>query len=586
MKKSADLDLIRDRTDIADIVREYVPSLKKAGRSYKARCPFHDEKSPSFSVDSQKGLFYCFGCQAGGDVFDFVMKIENLSFTEAVHKLAKKAGVDWHPTNVSPAGDKLRIDIKKALEFASNYYHKFLMASPQAKGAREYLKSRNIGKTTAEKFQIGFAPDGFENFRKTAVKAGYNEEILIKAGLLGTNEKGTFDYFRKRIMFPIANASSEIVGFGGRILDKGEPKYLNSPETPVFHKGRVLFGLNNASSTIRKDKEALFLEGYTDVIACHKAGIENGVAPLGTAVGFDHARLLKRYAEQVTILFDGDFAGINAAVKAGRILTEGGLYVKMATLPEGLDPDDYIDKHGKEKLLQIIKSAKDILTFHIETLLKDKNMPLTAKDKSTTADILAQTISVQADQIIAQEWIKQVSEKLQIDHWALNDRINKIKYRFGGQTEPEQKIRENAYISPSEFVLLSSILKFPQHIGLCSQLEEEDFANKINWNIFCAIKGYAEKNITSEKITGKLIDKFITEKNLITKLSMYKMPENFNPEIDIKHLVKNIKRASITARLKKIKEQKKALEAQEKSTLDLQKEEMRLSNILKSSAKA
>jgi len=582
MAKSADLDLIRDRTDIVELVREYVPGLKKAGKSFKGRCPFHDEKTPSFHVDNQKGLFHCFGCGQGGDIFDFVMKIENIPFTESVAKLAKKAGVEWHPQSTSPNRDKLISDIKNALEFAKNYYHKILLTSPKAEKAREYLKSRNIQKTTAQRFSLGFAPEDFDGFYKTALKAGFNEKTLLQAGLAGKGQKGFYDYFRNRIMFPITNTATETIGFGGRILTDGQPKYLNSPETPVFHKARVLFGLSNATPAIRKHNNALLLEGYTDVIALHKAGIANAVAPLGTAVGFDHARLLKRYTTEVVMLFDGDSAGIKASIRASQILTQGGLYVRICALPEGLDPDQYVNKYGSEKLLEIIASAKDAAGYHLEVLLKNKKTPLTAKDKTTAANEVIETISAQTDEIIKREWIKQASQTLQVDYSVLSSRISKTHHQPAQKLAKPDTRQEQEDIPVREMTLISCLLKFPDNIGLCSSLEKSDFSSIKMYNIFSEIK-LAIKSGKKQDLTQYLMSKFEKDRSLITGLSVKDMPEKFIPQTEIEYLTKIIKRAGITAQLKKLREDKKTLLQAGKDVTDLQKQEMHLNSILKSS---
>lgn len=582
MGKNEELDLVRDRTDIVELVREYVPGLKRVGKSYKARCPFHNEKTPSFHVDGQKGFFYCFGCQEGGDAFDFLMKIENLSFTESVQKLASKAGIYWKPKNISSSEDKLRIEMKKALLFARNYYHKILFASDDAVKAREYLKSRNIGKTTAEKFGLGFSPEKFDDFYKQAVKTGFLENTLIKAGLVSKKDQKVFDYFKGRLMFPITNTAAEVVGFGGRILSQGEPKYLNSPETSLFHKGRVLFGLDISASEIRKRNHALLLEGYTDVITCHKFGIETAVAPLGTAVGFEHARLLKRYADEVTIVFDGDDAGINAAIKAAQVLTSGGLYVKLAQIPEKLDPDDYLHKYGKTKMLDIINSAKDLADYHLDILTKDKNMPISARDKSIIAGKLAQSVSVQTDEIIKKEWIKQISQKLQVDYVAFENRAKKIKnppdeVNFDTETEKDE------YIPSREVILIGAVCKFPKYIGLCLDLTREDFISETASDIWQTVCDLIKKGLNTKEIFCKLMAKYPQKKNLITKISIEQVPENFDPRADISQLVRLVKKAGIEKKIKDLRTKQEKLKNEGADTTALKKEEIYLTMLLKSS---
>ena len=333
------VETIKERLDIVEFIRQYVPHLKRAGKTYKACCPFHKEKTPSFTCDSEKGLFYCFGCQAGGDIFEFLMRMENLSFNEAVRKLADIAGVEYQPLKPLTGEEQRRIGARKLLDYAKTFYHKNLM-SAGGEFARNYVKNRNLTKETCVKFQLGFAKNESTGFCKTAFAAGYTDKQLKEAGLCVIASYGARDYYRGRLMFPIINQRNETVGFGGRILGDGEPKYLNSPETLLFTKSRVLYGLNFAGPAIRRTGFAVLLEGYMDVIGCHQGGVENTVAPLGTSLTPDHARLLKRYSDNVIVLFDPDSAGIRAALRGALILIEQGLFVRVASLPDGLDPDE------------------------------------------------------------------------------------------------------------------------------------------------------------------------------------------------------------------------------------------------------
>ena len=334
---------IKQRIDLVEFVRQYVPHLKKAGKTWKACCPFHKEKTPSFTVSSEKGLYYCFGCQEGGDIFDFLMKMENLSFNEAVRKLADIAGVEYRPQGGFSAAEQQRINARKMLDWAKGFYHKNLM-SAGGEFARNYVKGRGLTKETVQKFELGFAKNDAVGLCKAAQANGYTAQQLKDVGLCVQTAYGARDYFRGRLMFPIINQRGETVGFGGRILADGEPKYLNSPETLLFSKSHVLFGLNFAGPAIRKAGRAVLLEGYMDVIACHQAGFENTVAPLGTSLTAEHAKLLKRYTDNAVVLFDPDAAGIKAALRGALVLIEKGLFVKVASFSDGLNPDEYLAK--------------------------------------------------------------------------------------------------------------------------------------------------------------------------------------------------------------------------------------------------
>ncbi|MDR0292238.1 MAG: DNA primase, partial [Elusimicrobium sp.] len=363
------VETIREKLDIAELVKEYVPGLKKAGKTYKGCCPFHQEKTPSFTVSPDKGLFYCFGCQTGGDIFAFLMKIENLSFPEAAKKLAERAGVEWKKEETMSDADRQKVRLRELVDYAKNFYHKTLL-SAAGNAAREYLKKRGITKETAEKFELGFTPEGFDGFSKAALHRGFKPEEIYAAGLGAQGQYGVRDYFRSRVMFPIINQRGETVGFGGRIFGDGEPKYLNSPETALFSKSRVLYGLNFAGPEIRKADNAILLEGYMDVIGVMSAGVGNCAAPLGTSFNEEHAKLLKRYTQNVTVLFDPDAAGIKASLRTSLILISQGLFVKVASLgSEGLDPDEFINKYGREKFENILKTAVDIIDFQAEVLI-------------------------------------------------------------------------------------------------------------------------------------------------------------------------------------------------------------------------
>ena len=313
------LEQIKDKIDIVELVRQYVPNLKRAGKLYKACCPFHHEKTPSFTCSSEKGLYYCFGCQEGGNIFNFLMKIENLSFREALEKLADMAGVELEPAKLLTADEQRRATARKVLDFARAYYHKNLLSRAGTQ-ARTYVKSRNLTKETCEHFELGLSFDAGA-LQKAAQENGFTLENLKDAGLCVQTERGLREYFRNRLIFPIWNQRSETVGFGGRILGEGEPKYLNSPETILFNKSHILYGLNFAGPAMRKADRAVLLEGYMDVIGCHQAGVTYTVAPLGTSFGEDHARLLKRYTQNVIVLCDPDEAGLKAALRAALILT-------------------------------------------------------------------------------------------------------------------------------------------------------------------------------------------------------------------------------------------------------------------------
>lgn len=528
------VEIIKERLDIVDFIRQYVPNLKRAGRTYKACCPFHKEKTPSFTCNSEKGLFYCFGCQEGGDIFAFLMKIENLSFNEALEKLAKLAGVEYRPQRPLTAEENRRAGVRKVLEFAKTYYHKNLF-SPAGSYARAYAKKRNLTKETCQKFELGYAKAGGEDLARAARASGYSNEDLLSGGLCAKTDYGPRDYFRNRLIFPIINQRGDTVGFGGRILGEGEPKYLNSPETVLFTKSHVLYGLNFAGPEIRKEGRAVLLEGYMDVIGCHQAGVCYTVAPLGTSLTEDHARLLKRYTDNVIVLFDPDAAGIKAALRGARILIERGLFVKVASLPEGLDPDEYIIKYGKDHFEQILNNAQDLIVFHTQLQLKNFKNPLTPQDKTTIVSELAQTIILQPDAIVQREWAKYVAEQVGVDEQLVLARLKRLRTtaNYTPTSKPIVATKEPSSVFSVEDDLLAWLLKSPQHILLCAELTENSFSNHDKWQLFQTLVQAHAQDKEATDIAPAAVALAPVYKNELIRLTMLPVPADFDPARDI-----------------------------------------------------
>ena len=555
------VEQIKDRLDIVEFIRQYVPGLKRAGKTYKACCPFHQEKTPSFTCSSEKGLFYCFGCQEGGDIIAFLMKIENLSFREAIERLADQAGLEYQPTQAMTGEEQHRQSVRKVLDFARQHYHKNFM-SRAGEHARTYVKSRHLTKETCEHFELGLS-SAQGVLTTTAKQAGYSEENLKDAGLCIQTQYGLKEYFRNRLMFPIWNQRGETVGFGGRILGEGEPKYLNSPETILFAKSHILYGLNFAGPAIRKANRAVLLEGYMDVIGCHQAGVEYTVAPLGTSLTSDHARLLKRYTQNVIVLFDPDEAGLKAALRGAQILTEEGFFVKVAGLPGGLDPDEYIIQYGKEKFEAILDGAQDLIAFALERQLALHASPLTPQAKTEIVTALTQIMAKQPDGIVRREWAKWVAEHLNIDEQLVLQRLTQTqKAAFSARYQPQpQAAVINAATSHktpvAEEDLLSWILKSPQHCVLCSQLTAQDFSSPALWQIFQAIIKTHLENPQMQDITEPTAQALPEHKNEIVKLALLSTPNDFDPARDIAACAAKLEQAGIQKQLQAVTRQMK-----------------------------
>ncbi|MDP4940031.1 MAG: DNA primase [Verrucomicrobiales bacterium] len=366
---------ILDATDIVELIQGYFP-LKRAGTNYLAICPFHNEKSPSFNINPQRQIFHCFGCQAGGDAIKFMMLYDNLSFPEAAKKLAGQVGVVVREEVLDPkeeARQRGRSDILRLQKAAADWFHRLLFKSPAAQEARDYLKSRGLTMETSRTWKFGYAPTEQKPFIDWARDEGFSIAQLVEGGLAKWREennphKGAYSFFRHRLMFPVNNDFGEPIAFSGRVLskDQGGGKYVNSPETVLFNKSKTFFGLDKSKRAILREKRAVICEGQLDLIAAYEAGIENIVAPLGTAFTPDHARILKRHTDEVVLCFDSDTAGLNAASKAFRILAPSGMLIRLALLPEGEDPDSLIRKQGIGALREILESAPEFFDFQID----------------------------------------------------------------------------------------------------------------------------------------------------------------------------------------------------------------------------
>lgn len=374
------IDQLVARADIVSVINQRVP-LKRAGSNYKACCPFHDEKTPSFTVSEPKQFYYCFGCNASGSVLDFLMEYERLEFVEAVEVLAQIEGLEvpYEKRNTRPKEViKRERGLLEIMELAQSFYQQALKEGDGAERAIQYLQKRGLTGEDAKKFAIGFAPVGWNNLMTALMREGISESLLLEAGLLSESEnQRRYDRFRDRIMFPIRNRRGETIGFGGRILDQGEPKYLNSPETPIFHKGEEVYGLYELRKYQRDYEEIIVVEGYMDVIMLSHYGIGNAVATLGTAIASRQIELLLRYTSRLVFCFDGDRAGIAAAHKAmneALPVIAAGKEISFLFLPDNEDPDSYVQKSGTEAFLQLIKESEPLSKFLFDAAEREVNM--------------------------------------------------------------------------------------------------------------------------------------------------------------------------------------------------------------------
>lgn len=371
------VDEIRKSNDIVDIVGDYV-ALKKQGRNFFGLCPFHGENTPSFSVTQEKQIFHCFGCGKGGNVFTFLMEIEGFTFIQAIQHLAEKSGtvLPNQPQNRIQPQDSSEQASLSAYQWLTKLYHHLLRHTNEGKRAREYLAERGITDSMIEAFQIGYSPQSKDAVVQFLEKKGFHPQQMVSAGILVANDNNELtDRFRNRVVFPIRNHLGRTVGFGGRTLTEQEPKYLNSPESALFQKGKLLYNFDLARSEIRKKSQAVLFEGYMDVITAYQSGCYNGVATLGTSITEQQASLIKRYVESVVICYDGDKPGIEASYKAARLFQKIGCNVTVAILPEGLDPDAYIKKYGSNSFQhEVIEASHTYMSFLMEYYKKGYNI--------------------------------------------------------------------------------------------------------------------------------------------------------------------------------------------------------------------
>ena len=422
------INQIRDRIDIVDIVGQHV-SLTRAGQNLKGLCPFHQEKTPSFTVSPSRQIFHCFGCSAGGNVFTFLTRITGASFPETVRDLGRKVGIEvQEPTIDSGTQAQQSNRTEQINQVASRWFHENLRDERVGTEARAYLDGRGIQQPTIDRFGIGVAPVEWDGLLKAMSKQGFTPQDLASAGLVIARDSGTgyYDRFRGRVMFTITDLRKRVVGFGGRVLGDGEPKYLNSPDTPLFKKGQTLFALDVAREAIARTKTVIVVEGYFDAIALHQAGLTHAVATLGTALTPEHVQVLRRFASNVVLLFDPDAAGVRAALRGLDLFVNSGLAVKVVTLPAGDDPDTYVRKEGPDAFARLEQEAPSLLDFALEHRLKTAEAS-TIEGRIRSVDEILKILQKSEHPIEREERIRLVAERFGINQQRLIERYPALK---------------------------------------------------------------------------------------------------------------------------------------------------------------
>jgi len=573
------IEEISQRNDIVDIISEYV-NLKKAGRNHKGLCPFHSEKTPSFVVSEEKQLFHCFGCGAAGNVINFIMKIENLDFIDSLKLLAEKSNIDLSEYESSSYNNEKVNRKSKLYEInreAALFFYKNLIRT-ENEGIK-YLLNRGLSTDIIKKFGLGYAINNWERLNRFLLTKGYDQELIYEAGLVvkRKEKEGYYDRFRNRVIFPIINTTKKIVGFGGRVLDNSVPKYLNSPESPIFNKSNTLYGLNLARNELGKEKKLVVVEGYTDVISLYQFGIKNAVATLGTSLTKNHAQLFKRYCEEVIIAYDSDTAGEAATIRGMDVLAEAGCKVRVIRLGDKMDPDEYIRNFGADTFKEKIRDALPLIDYKIEQI-KNRNNIETDEGRINFINESIKVIRSLKSPVQRDVYVERLSKEANIAPNVIkseiygNNRDKKTQYKynrknrnFGYKTnkfdntlEPVKKLERNGSVEIEKSIISLCLSSKTNYEKISSKIEGEDFSNKNIRNIFNLISEVYKNNQKVDCIS--LIDKIEIEETKLLK----EIEQRFVPFEDldktIEELIISLKRFKLNNKIKIIKSEIKRLE--------------------------
>ncbi|MBI1978155.1 MAG: DNA primase [Candidatus Omnitrophica bacterium] len=512
------VDQVQSLNDIVEVVSAYVP-LKRAGRNFKANCPFHQEKTPSFIVNPDKQIFHCFGCGVGGDVFSFLMKYEQMTFPEALKRLAERVHVTLPETRTSP---KERSQIERLHQIyvaAADFYHLNLKHPELGKIGRDYLANRQFGEREIDTFHLGFSLPEWRTLYEHLSKKGFEEQELLRSGLIVRSSQGkTYDLFRNRVMFPIFNHHGKVVALGGRVLGNETPKYLNSPETPIFRKRREMYGLYIAKKVIATSEEVrriLIVEGYLDCIRLHTNGFQNAVATLGTSLTPEHVQVLKRYADEAIVLFDGDKAGEQASLRSLDIFLEEGMSVKVLCFPKGFDPDDFIRSKGAQAFGALLKQPQDIFDFKLQALLARYNKSDSLGLLKITSEFLDTFAKIKSP-VLADRYLKRLAVTLGVEEGSLRSELVKLKAKQqsfkSGQVERHEIVVNVRKSEPQlEKLFLSLMLHYPPYIRTFLEVFPEfSFTGEKTrelFNLFAQLVRECDENqLSTSKILNRIKD--------------------------------------------------------------------------------
>ncbi len=556
---------IESKLDIVELISESV-NLSRKGNRYWGVCPFHQEKTPSFSASREKQMFYCFGCHAGGNIFSYIMKRDGLEFREALEVLAAKAGVE-----IVQSRDKKSLDKHKQViavnNTAAEYYHQLLM-SPRGSRAREYLQKRGITPATMQAFQLGYASDEWNAIEEYLLKKGFSLEYVKLSGLIkrSDNQDRYYDLFRDRVIFPINLYNRDVVGFGGRALGDNLPKYMNTPETEIFAKRRNLYGLTQAREKIRESNEAILVEGYMDCIRLQQAGIVQVVASLGTALTEEQASILRRYTEKVLILYDGDEAGQRETLRAIGVLRQQGLNVDVVTLPAGRDPDEYVDKFGKEGFLHYIQNNKySHIEYKLDRYINSKQV-LNLESKISVINLMKDDINSLTSALEKDHYIRIMAQKLRLEENLVQKEFQRGSHiqKASSNRNKTGIIRDNnkyGNYGIQEKILASMLMDEKIFTAIKDRIGINFFANpdyKTLANIYEQLQGGKEKKMQA-------MSRIVAEEGLeavYARISMIIDEENPDQAREVEEFIKRVELKKSEAMWQKVFNQVKLLDDQ------------------------
>jgi DNA primase len=479
------IEKIQRTSDIVDVISEYV-QLKKQGRNYFGLCPFHGEKSPSFSVSADKQIFHCFGCGAGGNAFSFLMQHEGYSFIEAAQHLADKANIELPALTTIEQTQSVSKDAEKMIEaheLLKKFYHHLLVNTKEGQPALDYLLNRGFTKEIIDIFEIGYALDSWDFISKFLVKRGFEASLMEEAGLLikKSNSDEYFDRFRNRIMFPITDHHGNTIAFSGRVLGDEKPKYLNSPETKIFNKSKLLYNFHRARLHIRKNQQVILFEGFADVISSARSGVEQAIATMGTSLTEDQAKIIRRNVSDVIICYDSDSAGIEATIRASKTLMDAGCKVKVAMIPDGLDPDDYILKFGADKFKNdVIGASVPLMTFKMIYHRRGKNLQNEGERLQYIENVIIELSKLESA-VEKEIYLKQLSKDFDLSMEVLKDQLHKREKQNQPQHTPQQKNSDQQHRkrAPIQSKRLLPAFHTAERMLIGHMLRSKDFADKV-----------------------------------------------------------------------------------------------------------